>query len=66
MEFWLRIIPVRALTQRLEHARPVIAKFLSLSETVGLSHGILHQGTIVHTDNFGLETMTKSLQLTRT
>ena len=66
VRFCLPLLTVNFLAQRLEHARPVIEKFLSLSGTVGLSHGILHQGTIVHTDNFGLETMTKSLQLTRT
>jgi CubicO group peptidase (beta-lactamase class C family) len=52
---------MRVLTQRLEHARPVIEKILLLSGTVGLSYGILHEGKIVHTENFGLRDHDKEL-----
>lgn len=45
---------MKVLTQRLETTRPIIEKILSLSGTVGLSYGILHEGKIVHTESFGL------------
>lgn len=45
---------MNALTQRLESARPVLERILSLSGTVGLSYGLVHEGKVAHTKSFGL------------
>lgn len=50
-----------SLTQRLESARPVIERILSLSWTVGLSYGLLHEGKVVHTESFGFRDHAKRL-----
>ena len=52
---------MNALTQRLESARPLIEEILSLSGTVGLSFGLVHEGKVVHTESFGLRDHSKSL-----
>ena len=49
------------LTQRLDSADPVIERILSLSGTVGLSYGLLHEGEIVHTKSFGFREHDKEL-----
>ena len=55
------MVAMDALTQRLESARPVIEKILSLSGTVGLSYGLLHEGKVVHTESFGFRDHDKNL-----
>ncbi|KAL8807105.1 MAG: hypothetical protein Q9182_000938 [Xanthomendoza sp. 2 TL-2023] len=44
---------MKAVAQRLKNARPIIEKIMSLSGTVGLSYGVLHEGSVVHTASFG-------------
>jgi CubicO group peptidase (beta-lactamase class C family) len=41
------------ISQRLKVLDPVIGDLISLSSTVGLSSGVLHQGTILHAGSFG-------------
>jgi CubicO group peptidase (beta-lactamase class C family) len=41
------------ISQRLKVLGPVIGDLISLSSTVGLSSGVLHQGTILHAGSFG-------------
>ena len=52
---------MNTLTQRLEKTRPVIERILSLSGTVGLSYGLVHEGSVVHTGSFGLRDHSKKL-----
>ena len=51
------------LTQRLESAGPVIERILSLSGTVGLCYGLLHEGKVVHTKSFGFRDREKKLSV---
>ena len=46
-------LAMNTLTRRLESTSPVIERFLSLSGTVGLSYGLLHEGKVVRTESFG-------------
>lgn len=41
------------LVQRLEALHPTISRLLELSGAPGLSLGILHQGSLLHTAHFG-------------
>jgi CubicO group peptidase (beta-lactamase class C family) len=41
------------ISQRLKVLDPVIGDLISISGTIGLSYGVLHQGTILHAASFG-------------
>ena len=41
------------LVEKLQALRPTIARLLEISGAPGLSLGVLHHGSILHTEHFG-------------
>lgn len=49
------------IVSRLKGIRPTIEEILSIAGSVGLSYGVVHNGNMVHVDNFGYRNLEEKL-----
>lgn len=52
---------LQSIVFRLKGIRPTIEEILSIAGSVGLSYGIVHNGKLVHLDNFGYRNLEEKL-----
>jgi CubicO group peptidase (beta-lactamase class C family) len=49
------------VVKRLAALRPTIEEIISRAGTAGLTYGVIHQGQVIYTDNFGYRNVEKKL-----
>lgn len=48
---------MNGIVNRLTALRPNVEDIMSLTGSAGLTYGVIHQGEVIHTENFGYRDM---------